>query len=127
MPEYYRYQHRINFAEKYLRLRYKTDKLHQGSVLKTIGNLSRLNHGSFEIRGVSQNTLHENHVVPVAHSTLSLEKQYGQTTGKIWYGFHMFCFSKRINKYWVVLICAIFGDILCRSHYKMSTVQLCNK
>uniref|UniRef100_A0A804Q570 Shugoshin 1 n=1 Tax=Zea mays TaxID=4577 RepID=A0A804Q570_MAIZE len=43
---------------------------------------SRLNQGSCEIRGVSQNTLHENPVVPVAPSTLSLEKQYGQTTGK---------------------------------------------
>jgi hypothetical protein len=84
MPECDRYQRRINFAEKYLRLCCNIDKLHQGSVLKTTGNLSRLNHDSYEISGVSQNTLHENHVVPVAHSTLSLEKQYGQTTGKIW-------------------------------------------
>ncbi|CAD6340819.1 unnamed protein product [Miscanthus lutarioriparius] len=43
---------------------------------------SRLNQGSCEIGGVSQNTLHEDTVAPLAPSTLSVQKQYGQTTGK---------------------------------------------
>lgn len=43
---------------------------------------SRLNQGSYEIGGVSQNTLHEDTVAPLAPSTLSVQKQYGQTTGK---------------------------------------------
>lgn len=59
---------------------------------------SRLNQGSYEIGGVSQNTLHEDTVAPLAPSTLSVQKQYGQTTGKHMVRlFHMFCFSKRIN------------------------------
>ncbi|XP_066398885.1 shugoshin-1-like isoform X5 [Miscanthus floridulus] len=43
---------------------------------------SRLNQGSCEIGGVSQNTLHEDTVAHLAPSTLSVQKQYGQTTGK---------------------------------------------
>ncbi|XP_066398865.1 shugoshin-1-like isoform X1 [Miscanthus floridulus] len=43
---------------------------------------SRLNQGSCEIGGVSQNTLHEDTVAHLVPSTLSVQKQYGQTTGK---------------------------------------------